>query len=348
MASARHRLLSRYLEAANTIAADWPRAKTGGGNGVPRRTEDIQASDTETDVEIDATQRLLRRQAALLASAQQHRLAEGGTSQADGVDEELLERRLADVASTATGKFYAYRYDSVPYQWRCLYTDALILSTHLHVLRSLSAHGCLGSDALDRVVETLDRALIVTGGASERLGAAWIEKTMQNLEVLCEAQERQEEEEEETGEPSAKRLKTTGGTRAPAAADHARTFSTHEPHGRPAMRADKQCPRHRGWTLDRFEAYMDQESGGEPWPVVFTDLIDDWPALTDRPWNRPAYLLSKTFGGRRLVPVEVGRSYVDEGWTQDLVPFGRFLAEHVDASLSGRPVGYLAQHDLFR
>ncbi|KAI9786542.1 MAG: hypothetical protein M1816_007866 [Peltula sp. TS41687] len=76
-------------------------------------------------------------------------------------------------------------------------------------------------------------------------------------------------------------------------------------------------------------------------PMIITHNLDHWPALTR--WRVPSYLLRKTLGGRRLVPVEIGRSYTDEGWGQAIIPFRRFLDDHI---LSGN-VGYLAQHDLF-
>ncbi|KAF4513707.1 hypothetical protein G6O67_000948 [Ophiocordyceps sinensis] len=166
--------------------------------------------------------------------------------------------------------------------------------------------GRLDDGVLDVVVESLDRALIMAGGASTRLGASWIEKTLRVLEDFWTAC-LDGEPEARTEERSPKRRK-----RATPTPSSGRTFSTTEPHGRPPMSAGRECPRHADWTLDGFEAYMRQD-GGNPRPVVFTDLMDGWPALTERPWNKPAYLLSKTFGGRRLVPVEVGRSYVDEG-----------------------------------
>ena len=50
--------------------------------------------------------------------------------------------------------------------------------------------------------------------------------------------------------------------------------------------------------------------------VILSGALNHWPARNDRPWKSPSYLLSKTIGGRRLVPIELGRSYVDEGWGQ--------------------------------
>lgn len=360
MDASRARLLSRYLEAANAMA-DAPTSTSTAGEhaGSPSTTGSTRQSHGEAEIDTAALamEEVLRRQAALVRRMHVGFVAAGGT---DGVDGDLLRRRLDDVASVATSKFYAYRFDRVPRRWRCLYTEALVLSTHCRVLEALRVgDGRLDDGVLDVVVESLDRALIMAGGASTRLGASWIEKTLRVLEDFWTAC-LDGEPEARTEERSPKRRK-----RATPTPSSGRTFSTTEPHGRPPMSAGRECPRHADWTLDGFEAYMRQD-GGNPRPVVFTDLMDGWPALTERPWNKPAYLLSKTFGGRRLVPVEVGRSYVDEGWGQELIPFGQFLVQYVDPGLqrSGgddggddndnnspqaerSQVGYLAQHNLF-
>jgi lysine-specific demethylase 8 len=59
--------------------------------------------------------------------------------------------------------------------------------------------------------------------------------------------------------------------------------------------------------------------------------------------------LSQTIGGRRLVPIELGRSYVDEGWGQKIVTFQEFLEQYILLGPESHPLGkgYLAQHDLF-
>ena len=78
-------------------------------------------------------------------------------------------------------------------------------------------------------------------------------------------------------------------------------------------------------------------------PHVIENSLQHWPAFEDRPWKNPSYLLEKTFGGSRLVPVEIGRSYTDEGWGQTIIPFRDFLDQYVE----GSKIGYLAQHNLF-
>jgi hypothetical protein len=94
-------------------------------------------------------------------------------------------------------------------------------------------------------------------------------------------------------------------------------------------------------------------------PIIITGAIDHWPALDERPWNRPDYLLERTLGGRRLVPVEIGRSYTDSGWGQKILTFGSFIEDYMlqapslpsslekNAKADAPQTGYLAQHDLF-
>jgi lysine-specific demethylase 8 len=107
-----------------------------------------------------------------------------------------------------------------------------------------------------------------------------------------------------------------------------------------------------------FQQYMNVVAK----PLVLTGIITNWPALNT--WNSVAFWLERTFGGRRLVPIEVGRSYTDDGWGQKIVPFREFLHDYIldksepqqpqegsNIMLRGtnqeRPTGYLAQHDLF-
>ena len=95
-------------------------------------------------------------------------------------------------------------------------------------------------------------------------------------------------------------------------------------------------------SLTRFEEHLKH-----PTPMVITGAIEHWPALSIRPWNSPSYLLRRTLDGRRLVPIELGRSYTDEGWGQSIVTFGEYMDRYL---LNPEPteIAYLAQHDLFR
>ena len=128
-------------------------------------------------------------------------------------------------------------------------------------------------------------------------------------------------------------------------------------------------------SLLAFERHL--ETKPSPRPHVILGALNHWPALEvdnlddsgdhvdaendgnntdnreDRAWRHPAYLLRRTLGGRRLVPVELGRSYTDDGWGQAIVPFAEFLDKYVlhpcisnDENGNGG-IAYLAQHDLF-
>ncbi|UZP45799.1 hypothetical protein NXS19_013611 [Fusarium pseudograminearum] len=226
------------------------------------------------------------------------------------VDEELLKKRISDLISISSSKFYAYRYDLLPLVWRQIYTDACVLESFQILLRSLYAGKNPSEQALDATVEKLDGALITAGGGGQ---PEWLEKTLLLLEEAWIAGEQKER-------PSKRQRHDESSQQE---------FSSREPYGRPTLSPKRECPRYSGWTMPQFEDYMNSNE--------------------DRPWRSPEYLLSKTFGGRRLVPVELGRSYVDDGWGQDLIPFHEFLSRYVEnESPIYDKTGYLAQHDLFQ
>ena len=99
-------------------------------------------------------------------------------------------------------------------------------------------------------------------------------------------------------------------------------------------------------------------------PLVITDAVDHWPALSTRPWTSRDYWNERTFGGRRLIPVEVGRSYTDDDWGQRIMEFGEFVDKYIrreendgrnnaivnddddDDDDDDEQTGYMAQHDL--
>ena len=110
----------------------------------------------------------------------------------------------------------------------------------------------------------------------------------------------------------------------------------------------KQIPVEAALSMEAFEKHL--ETG---LPLVIRDALGHWPALRERPWNSPAYLMKRTFGGRRLIPVEIGRSYTDSGWGQSIITFREFMARYLlrdstdTQEQEEEGTGYLAQHDLF-
>jgi hypothetical protein len=76
-------------------------------------------------------------------------------------------------------------------------------------------------------------------------------------------------------------------------------------------------------------------------PFILRDYARPWPALSERPWTSAGYL-GAIAGPGRIVPVEVGRDYRADDWSQKLVPWDLFLSS-VD---SDDEALYLAQHSL--
>ena len=141
----------------------------------------------------------------------------------------------------------------------------------------------------------------------------------------------------------------------------------------PVPKIQHPIPRLSSPSLAEFQKHLDTVKS----PIILTGTIDHWPALQQ--WRRKSYWMRQTFNGRRLVPVEIGRSYTDEDWGQRIMPFKDFLHRYILAhgpeeeeegeeqartsvsliakpSARGKPAdgdgpaaqqtGYLAQHDL--
>lgn len=271
-------------------------------------------------------------------------------SSATSVDEPLLRQRLADLLSLADSRLLAFRFEILPPCWRELYAHVRILFFHLGVLRSRLRGGlrdAAASEEVDGLVRELDMGLIVAGG-----GSRWGKGVINSLLGLLERAWKGGSAPKDTDGRGPKRLKRTHDSQQWDTSSPFSPEATFEPP------VKNPAPRLAGLSMDSFQKYIDPATNPDgALPAVFTDLISDWPALNNSPWSRPAYLLSRTFGGRRYVPVELGRSYVDEGWSQKLIPFREFLSSYIDPSLSLDPAdspgsaderkGYLAQHDLF-
>lgn len=82
-------------------------------------------------------------------------------------------------------------------------------------------------------------------------------------------------------------------------------------------------------------------------PVILKECMSQWPALLK--WNQPKYLLEVC--KNRVVPIEIGKNYTTESWSQDLVKFEDFFRrqflEHDTSGTASKRIEYLAQHNLF-
>lgn len=279
---------------------------------------------------------------------------------------ELLRKELDDILSRSYSKFYDYMFCDLPLWLRQLYTDTSILKFTEQFLSSSMAR-CLsngipgGRTVMDKeltdMVRTLDYAIIMAGAAGAKRGRSWVDEALFLLEGCCAELLISEENTSIESKEDWLFLDAGKDDSLVAAWDHFPSFSTFEPVRIPVLEPIRRTGR---LTHETFQRYLDRPAhkttGAHP--LVISGLTENWPARTTRPWHKPAYLLSRSFGGRRLVPVEIGRSYVDEGWGQELTTFREFISTYLDSSLlsaSQRPdipsgpkkdIAYLAQHPL--
>ncbi|KAI9780968.1 MAG: hypothetical protein M1839_006407 [Geoglossum umbratile] len=275
--------------------------------------------------------------------------------------------RCDDLISLAHDKLNTFPFKDVPACWRRLYTDASvlkavfqisILTTEGYAPEGKKADGarasdnkpdllglygrlegddsCL-SDWQSDIVRTLDTAIIMTG-APGKDRRSLIEDILNSLQSIAGPNLNNHDDGntfEDRGSSKRRKLGTLGMNDAfPQCTNNV-----------PLLRFPIQ--RANTLSLSAFERHLSASKDG-PTPLIITNALSHWPALQERPWKRPSYLLGKTFGGRRLVPIEIGRSYVDEGWGQAIIPFRTFLSDYfLSAPTDGQDVGYLAQHDLF-
>lgn len=257
-------------------------------------------------------------------------------------DLELSIMRLDDLIALATEKFYAFPFKDVPAIWRVLFGEASLLKVSALSMKLIAGKNDdidvhLLETALDEIVKTIDIALIMAGPPQPLKGRTDVSQLFQILEGVND-----DLSSSEPSQPSAKRQRLASST---SSSDTFPSTSCFMPP------ITKPIPRLAVPSFNEFEKHMhlprDDDLGPEP--VIITGTLDHWPARDERSWSNPSYLMSKTIGGRRLVPVELGRSYVDEGWGQKIIHFKDFMDQYILREQHGTDTGtgYLAQHDLF-
>ena len=242
----------------------------------------------------------------------------------------ILRTRPASLIQLAHAKIHSHPFSKVPVCWRRLFTDASIAQAITVVRDGVGAIERAGGnkradgegereDWVQEAVRLLDWAVIMAG-APGRDGM--IEELLSAL--------RERVGERDDGPPKRKRARQDDAFPA-------------EVKNAPGIQ--RQILIRASLSVEAFEKHL--RTG---LPIVIQDSLTHWPALRERPWSSPAYLMQKTFGGRRLVPVEIGRSYTDSGWGQSIITFKDFMSSYLlrdPTDTHEQGMGYLAQHDLF-
>lgn len=249
----------------------------------------------------------------------------------------LLPTRPAALIKLSHSKIHSFPFSEVPLCWRRLYTDASI-AEGIRIIKSASKQGnavgaCGEEDWIQDVVRLLDMAIILAGAPGRE---SMIEKIFAALQDFI-----MQDEDASIERPKKKRR-----------LDYRDCFPESNHLAIPVIQYP--VPKRSNISIEGFDKHLEAAE-----PIVIRDALSHWPALDERPWRSPVYLLSKTLNGRRLVPVEMGRSYTDEGWGQSIITFKEFLDRYmlrqplrnVDETdrkdREKEDIGYLAQHDLF-
>ena len=257
----------------------------------------------------------------------------------------------------ANEKLHVFPFKDVKQCWFRLYTDTSIAKAVTLIDENLASEITKGKKPkaleglnegkwLDDVISLLDMALIMAGGLGRE---HTIHELFRQLQLSLDKDQAQGSswDIDDSGDSE---LDSEIALR-PKKRRKVQDVEVLAQHALPSLttvlpRISYPVPRLPSPSLERFRMHMFDERT----PLVLTDAMEDWPAL--RKWKSETYWLYQTLGGRRLVPVEVGRSYTDEDWGQKIMPFREFLNTYViqtpsSSSSKGPQTGYLAQHTIF-
>lgn len=286
--------------------------------------------------------------------------------------QELLFNTPNDAIAYAYEQLNVFPLHKVPECWHGLYTDAsivkacylIILNCDLapqyppltekaqiniekltEELKSYKATTKINIEAswVKDAIHALDMALIMTGGRGrEQL----INRLFSEIKLATDKWDDEPAGSEDSKKPEGpppKRQKTVPEMHRPM----------FPPTSIPEPRLDH--PIHR--VSNPSMAYMENHIENIRTPLVITDNVEHWPAMNTRPWASREYWWNRTLNGKRLIPVEVGRSYTDEEWGQKIMEIQEFAKKYLwnghqdDQSTTEQEsgeTGYMAQHDLMR
>ena len=246
--------------------------------------------------------------------------------------EAVSRQNYEQLLKLADEKIHVFPYGKVKSCWFRLHTDASIMKAICLLVPPTSSSDSndsqevieVGDASIDAAVAALDNALIVAGGLGRE---DTIHQLLQRIDshlkgVDADNPPPQKKRKVDDGSPGSNPVVLPQSTVSLPFIKH------------PIMTLDSP-------SLETFQGHM--YSSREP--AVLTNVLNEWPALSS--WNRVSFWLDSTLGGRRPIPVELGRSYVDDEWGQKIMPFKQFLGDYI-LDPEPKEKGYLAQHDLFK
>ncbi|OAV90369.1 hypothetical protein PTTG_07103 [Puccinia triticina 1-1 BBBD Race 1] len=242
----------------------------------------------------------------------------------DGNSLERLGRVSEEAVATAEAllilsdeKLSSYVYKEVPTHWRQLYTDSILLKVSTIFAHRGSGNG---NDAIDwmEMIRLLDMALIISGAPGRGRRAA-IFFLIGSIQTDCIKPSGDPQEADVRPE---KRRKTSEGSNpvsTPIVINPMPTFII--------------APSTEDFVKSTHNS-----------PFVIKGYCKGWKALSTNRWQSIDYLKAVA-GPGRVVPVEVGKTYAEEDWSQTIMSWGDFLNQLNDCD-PDRLV-YLAQYNVF-
>ena len=264
-----------------------------------------------------------------IQTALEDRIPDDEVGRCDSACLSIIAVRPDEVLDLAHQKLHTWPYRDVPACWRRLYEDASLYKA-TKLIRAYATN----NQATLRIGK---RLMLDSSDGGSHLATTgetdWVSEVVYVLDMGIAL----------SGAPSRKDLFEAVFQHLGGLVTESIPAGLPKPLPTPApkpLETDRGIPSCSALSFEAFQRHLDTST----MPLLITGALHHWPA--NDLWNQPAYLLRLTLGGRRLVPVEVGRSYTDELWGQRIVPFAEFMSKYLVPE-NPEKVGYLAQHDLF-
>ena len=232
----------------------------------------------------------------------------------------ILQIRPDEVLRLAHEHLHSFPYKDVPESWRRLYTEAALWKA----VNLISE-----DDPETKLVEILDMAVILTG-APRRQALIRDHFSFMGQDDVSDGGGNDSLISEEDSKRQMKRQKVSRGSNP-----HSSIPKSFPQSSLKYTNLDFPIPRKHNMTLTSFQAQLtaDHQRNNHQGalPFIITEAITHWPAISnlETSWNSPRYWLKTTLGGRRLVPIEIGRAYTDDDWSQKIVPFKDFMCNYL-------------------
>ncbi|KAL7413647.1 hypothetical protein BDY24DRAFT_351437 [Mrakia frigida] len=247
----------------------------------------------------------------------------------------------SSLLSLANDKLNSFPFASVPECWRRLYTETGFLWA-IHDLQEAGIERQGDGQFWEGVVARLDMILIVAGAPGEGrreliddlielVQEVHLPSPLWNPPASTHRSSSSSSSDQEDGfsPPPSKKLKLNPPSSSPSS--------------RPLLLAPNPIPSlpHPPSLTAYLKLHLNK-------PFILRSYLQQtcWPALdSSSPWKDRDYLLSLV-GRGRIVPVEIGGEYTEEGWGQGMIKFEDFLERIEEDGVETRPPLYLAQHAL--